>query len=302
MTLLRVGSRASLLARTQTEAVAARLGDGVAFVWVRSEGDQDATTPLAALGGRGVFTAALHRALLDDRCDVAVHSMKDLPVADEPGVALGAVPPRADPRDAFLSRDGRPLLAQREGATVATGSPRRAAQLRRARPDLRVVGLRGNVDTRLAHLEEGRFDAMVLACAGLDRLDLGHRIVERIDPDLMLPAPAQGALALTVREGDARAEARVARVADVAAAAEARAERAVLHALRAGCHAPVGALARIDDGRVRLRVRILSLDGATCLEDEEEGALSEAAVVGERAAVRLLARGAGALLASGPAS
>lgn len=293
---LRVGSRASLLARTQTEWIASRLGDDVTLVWVKSEGDQDAVTPLAAMGGRGVFTAALHRALLDDRCDAAVHSMKDLPVADEPGVALGAVPVREDPRDALLSRDGRPLAELRHGAVVATGSPRRAAQLRRARPDLEVVGLRGNVDTRLARLKEGRFDAMVLACAGLARLGLEHEITERIDPAVMLPAPAQGALALTIRRGDARAEARVNRVADVCAAAEATAERAVLHALEAGCHAPVGALARVADGRLRLTVRVLSLDGAQCLEEQDEGGLSEAAVVGERAAGRLLARGAGRLV------
>jgi len=293
---LRVGSRASLLARTQTEWIASRLGDDVALVWVKSEGDQDAVTPLAAMGGRGVFTAALHRALLDDRCDAAVHSMKDLPVADEPGIALGAVPVREDPRDALLSRDGRPLAGLRHGAVVATGSPRRAAQLRRARPDLEVVGLRGNVDTRLARLKEGRFDAMVLACAGLARLGLEHEITERIDPAVMLPAPAQGALALTIRRGDARAEARVNRVADVCAAAEATAERAVLHALEAGCHAPVGALARVADGRLRLTVRVLSLDGAQCLEEQDEGGLAEAAVVGERAAGRLLARGAGRLV------
>ncbi|MBL9086228.1 MAG: hydroxymethylbilane synthase [Planctomycetia bacterium] len=293
---LRVGSRASLLARTQTEWIASRLGDDVTLVWVKSEGDQDAVTPLAAMGGRGVFTAALHRALLDDRCDAAVHSMKDLPVADEPGIALGAVPVREDPRDALLSREGRPLAELRRGAVVATGSPRRAAQLRRARPDLEIVGLRGNVDTRLARLKEGRFDAMVLASAGLARLGLEHEITERIDPAVMLPAPAQGALALTIRRGDARAEARVRRVADVCAAAEATAERAVLHALEAGCHAPVGALARVADGRLRLTVRVLSLDGAQCLEEQDEGGLAEAAVIGERAAGRLLARGAGRLV------
>jgi hydroxymethylbilane synthase len=152
------------------------------------------------------------------------------------------------------------------------------------------------VDTRLARLKEGRFDAMVLACAGLARLGLEHEITERIDPAVMLPAPAQGALALTIRRGDARAEARVNRVADVCAAAEATAERAVLHALEAGCHAPVGALARVADGRLRLTVRVLSLDGAQCLEEQDEGGLAEAAVVGERAAARLLARGAAGLV------
>lgn len=292
----RVGSRASALARTQTEWVAERLGDGVALVWVRSEGDRDQTSPLAAMGGQGVFTAALHRALLEDRCDAAVHSMKDLPVGLERGIAVGAVPPREDPRDALLSREGHGLHALPKGAVVATGSPRRVAQLRRARPDLEVVGLRGNVDTRLRLLHEGRFDAIVLALSGLRRLRLDHHVTEVLDPDVMLPAAAQGALALTIREGDARAEARVARVSDVRSAAAAAAERAALHGLGAGCHAPVGALAEAADGRLRLRVRVLALDGSAALDVAEEGALGEADAIGHRAASRLLGLGAAAFV------
>ncbi|HVG94961.1 MAG TPA: hydroxymethylbilane synthase [Planctomycetota bacterium] len=294
----RVGSRASLLARTQTEWIAGRLGDGVALVWIRSEGDADTTRPLSAMGGTGVFTAALHQALREDRCDAAVHSLKDLPVAPEAGVVLGAVPVREDARDALLSRGGETLEGLRRGAVVATGSPRRAAQLLRARPDLAITGLRGNVDTRLRRLKEGAFDAMVLAVAGLKRLGRDDEIAEMLAPEVMLPAAGQGALAITIREGDTRAEDRVRRVADVRAAAAVTAERAALHGLSAGCHAPVGALAEVADGVVRLRVRVLSLDGRTALEETGSAGLAEADALGHAVAESLLARGAAPLVAA----
>jgi hydroxymethylbilane synthase len=294
----RVGSRASALARTQTEWIAERLGEGIALVWIHSEGDRDQVRPLAEMGGTGVFTAALHRALLADRCDAAVHSLKDLPVEDDPGIALAAVPAREDPRDALLTRDGTTLERLKRGATVATGSPRRAAQLLRARPDLQIVGLRGNVDTRLRRLKEGAFDAMVLAAAGLRRLGLEGEITEVLEPEILLPAPGQGALALTIRKDDARAEDRVRVVADVRTAAAVAAERAALHGLRAGCHAPVGALARVEEGKIRLRVRVLSMDGRTCLEEAGEGGLTEAAALGHALAASLLARGAASLVAA----
>lgn len=296
--LLRIGSRASTLARTQTEWLGARIGDPVAYVWVKSEGDQDQQRPLVELGGTGVFTAALHRALLDDRCDAAIHSLKDLPVEDDPGIVLGAVPVREDVRDAWLSRDGTPFDRLARGATVATGSPRRVAQLRRARPDLNVVGLRGNVDTRLRKLREGAFDGMVLAMAGLKRLGLDGAVTHPFDPELMLPAPGQGALAVTIREGDTAASARVATVADVRASAAVSAERAALHALRAGCHAPVGALALVEGGRVTLRVRLLAPDGSDALEVTVEGGLGDTVSIGRRAAEDLLGRGGGRWLAT----
>lgn len=297
-TPLRIGSRASALARAQTEAFAERLGGPVSLVWIRSEGDQDSTRPLTEIGGTGLFTAALHRALADDRCDAAVHSLKDLPVEDEPGIALGAVPVREDPRDALVSRTGKGLLALPAGATVATGSPRRRAEVLRARPDLRVVGLRGNVDTRLRKLAEGAYDAVVLAAAGLIRLHRDAEITEIFDPAVMLPAPGQGALAVTIRRDDARAEARLRPVGDVRTAAAVAAERAALHGLHAGCHAPVGALAEIEDGRVRLRVRVLSLDGTQCFEETGEAGLTEARALGLRLADVLLGRGAGPLVAA----
>lgn len=295
--LLRLGSRASPLARAQAEAIAARLACCHALVWVRSEGDADRSTALTGFAATGIFTAALHRALREDRIDAAVHSLKDLPSGDESGIVLACVPEREDPRDALVARDGLTLAALPAGARVGTGSPRRTAEVRRARPDLELVALRGNVGTRLAHVREGRLDAVVLALAGLRRLGEEERATEVLDPEVSLPAAAQGALGLTVRASDARAEACLAALCDVRAAAATTAERAALHALGAGCHAPVGALARCEDGRVRLRVRVLSRDGRTCLEAEAEGGLAEAASVGERAARDLLARGAGPLVA-----
>lgn len=291
--VLRIGSRVSALARTQTEWLAERMGDPVSFVWIRSEGDQDAVRPLTELGGTGVFTAALHRALREDRCDAAIHSLKDLPVDDDPGIALAAVPVREDPRDAWLSRDGTPFARLRKGAVVASGSPRRVAQLKRLRPDLELVGLRGNVDTRLRKLREGAFDGMVLAMAGLSRLGLLAAVTHPFEPTDLLPAPGQGALAVTIREGDARAEARVRTVADVRTAAAVAAERAALHGLRAGCHAPVGALATVEDGSISLVVRLLALDGSEVLEARTHGAISKASALGHEAAADLLARGGG---------
>jgi hydroxymethylbilane synthase len=292
----RVGSRGSPLARRQAEWLAERLGDGASLVWVRTDGDRDAEMPLASAGGTGVFTAALHRALLADRVDCAVHSLKDLPVAHDPGIAMGAVPVREDPRDALVARDGLTLERLPRGAIVGSGSPRRAAQVRRLRPDLEVRGIRGNVDTRLERVREGRFDAVVLALAGLLRLGRDGEATEVFAPEAMLPAAGQGALGVTIRQGDARAEQRVRPLADVVAAAAVAAERAALHALGAGCHAPVGALARVEAGRVRLAVRVLSTDGASCLDASGEGTLAEAEAVGRRVAEALLARGAAPLV------
>ena len=224
--------------------------------------------------------------------------MKDLPVENDPGIVLAAVPVREDPRDAWLSRDGTPFSALKKGAVVAPGSPRRDAQLKRLRADLTIVGLRGNVDTRLRKLRDGAFDGMVLAMAGLNRLGLASAVTHPFEPEQMLPAPGQGALAVTIREGDAAAEARVRPVTDVRTAAAVAAERAALHGLKAGCHAPVGALAEVSNGRISLRVRLIAPDGSEALEARVEGGMSEAVALGHRAADDLLARGGGRWLTS----
>jgi hydroxymethylbilane synthase len=281
----------------QTEWVAARIEGPTCLVWVSSEGDQDAGTPLGAFAAPGVFTAALHRALFADRFDAAVHSLKDLPAGEEEGLHLAAVPAREDPRDALVSRSGLGLLALPAGARVGTGSPRRRAEVLRARPDLLVEGVRGNVDTRLKHVETGRLDAVVLAVAGLRRLGLEGRITEVLEPATCLPAAGQGALGLVVRRGDAETEERLRPLASPAAAAATAAERSALHALGAGCHAPVGALADAAGGRVRLVVRVLAKDGRLVIEETGEGTLAAAADVGREVAGRLLARGAGPLVA-----
>lgn len=248
---VRIGTRASTLALTQTGHVAdalARLGGfDVEIVHVRTEGDR-LTGSLATLGGTGVFVTALRDALLDERCDVAVHSLKDLPTGPADGLVLGAVPPREDPRDVLCAREGWTLATLPPGARVGTGSPRRAAQLRAARPDLDVVDIRGNVDTRLRRVAPGDLDAVVLARAGLARLGRLDAVTQELDPAVMTSAAGQGALAVEVRAGvtDPQLAAALAALDDPASRLAVAAERALLGHLEAGCAAPVGALARLD--------------------------------------------------------
>ncbi len=294
--LLRIGSRASRLARWQAEWVARKVDCCTAMVWVKSSGDQDRTTDLTQFGGTGIFTAELHKALFADRVDVAVHSLKDLPAAEEAGITLACVPRREDSRDALIAKDGRTLETLPEGARVGTGSPRRVAQLLRVRPDLVFEPIRGNVDTRIRKVQEGPLDAVVLALAGLRRLGREAEITQLLPLDVCVPAAGQGALGLTIREGDARAEAGLASLRDVRAAACTSAERAALHTLGAGCHTPVGAHAEITDGHIQLQVRLCSLDGRECLETQADGALGEAAQVGRWAAEELRAQGADRIL------
>jgi hydroxymethylbilane synthase len=309
---VRVGTRASALALTQTGHVAdalTALGAGEhELVRVRTDGDR-LTGSLATLGGTGVFVTALRDALLDGRCDVAVHSFKDLPTAVAPGLVVAAVPLRQDPRDALCARDGRTLATLPEGASVGTGSPRRAAQLLAARPDLKVVDIRGNVDTRLRRIEDD-LDAVVLARAGLARLDRLDAVTEALPFDVMVPAPAQGALAVEVRAQDAADGSPLARAL---AALDHRpthlavvAERALLNRLEAGCAAPVGAYARLgDDDVLTLEAVVARTDGSATLRraatttlaaggagtDDARSALA-AAALGTRLADDLLAAGA----------
>lgn len=248
---VRIGTRASTLALTQTGHVAdalARLGGfDVEIVHVRTDGDR-LTGSLATLGGTGVFVTALRDALLDGRCDVAVHSLKDLPTGSADGLVLGAVPPREDPRDVLCAREGWTLATLPPGARVGTGSPRRAAQLRAARPDLDVVDIRGNVDTRLRRVAPDDLDAVVLARAGLARLGRLDAVTQELDPAVMTSAAGQGALAVEVRAGatDPQLAAALAALDDPASRLAVAAERALLGHLEAGCAAPVGALARLD--------------------------------------------------------
>jgi hydroxymethylbilane synthase len=257
---LRIGTRGSVLARTQTglvaDAIVATSGTEVELVSVRTLGD-DHPGPLAAMPQPGVFVSALRDALLAGDVDVAVHSMKDLPSAPVDGIVLAAVPMREDPRDALVSATGGGLADLPHGARVGTGSPRRAARLRALRADLEPVDIRGNVDSRLARVtadaSEGGLDAVVLAVAGLTRLGRADVITEVIDPDLMLPAPAQGALAIECRSDDAATLAVLALLDDRASRLRAVAERAVLAAVGASCASAIGALATLDGATLSLR-------------------------------------------------
>ncbi|WP_061782170.1 hydroxymethylbilane synthase [Microbacterium hominis] len=246
---LRLGTRASLLATTQSGHVAAALraatGREVELVPITTAGDV-LTGPLAQLGGTGVFVAALREALLRGECDLVVHSMKDLPTAEVDGLAIAAVPPRAPVGDVLCARDGLTLDTLPHGAVVGSGSPRRVAQLLRRRPDLQVRGIRGNVDTRLRKVDEGEYDAIVLAEAGLTRIGRTDRITDRFAADGWPTSAGQGALAVEVRS-DSAVAAQIAAISDADAEVTALWERAVLRLLEAGCAAPVGISARLAE-------------------------------------------------------
>lgn len=300
---IRVGTRRSLLARTQSEQVAATLraalGRDVTLVEVTTEGDVS-SAPLASLGGTGVFVSALRDALLRGEVDLAVHSLKDLPTTPDERITLAAVPLREDPRDVVVARDGLTLGELPAGARIGTGSPRRAAQLRALGLGFDVVGIRGNVDTRIGKVASGDVDAVVLARAGIARLDRLDEVTEVLDPLQMLPAPGQGALAVECRSGDPLADEVRGAVDDPRTRAAVAAERAVLATLEAGCAAPVGALAEIaegDDGdELWLRAVALSPDGAVAVRRSATGLPDEAEKVGRTLAEEMLDDGASTLV------
>ena len=297
---LRLATRGSTLAWTQSGTVAdalRALGHDVELVKVTTHGDVT-TAPLASLGGAGVFVGAVRAAVLAGDADLAVHSYKDLPTAPAEGLVLAAVPPREDPADALCARDGLDLAQLPPGALVGTGSPRRAALVLARRPDVRVVAIRGNVETRLARTRDD-LDAVLLAAAGLRRLGLEAAITERLDPDDFLPAPAQGALAVECR-ADAPEELReaLAQLDDPPTRLAALAERAVLARLEAGCAAPVAARATVSDGRLGLTATVVAVDGSRQLRERGEARASEAGAValGTQVAEQLLAAGAADLV------
>lgn len=297
---IRIATRGSLLARTQSGHVAEALrevsGRDVELVHVRTHGDADQTTPLASFGGVGVFVTAVRDAVLRGEADVAVHSLKDLPTQPAAGLEIAAIPVRQDPRDVLVARDGRTLDTLPQGARVGTGSPRRAAQLLALRPDLDVVALRGNVDTRVRAVTEGDLDAVVLARAGLARLDRLDVVTQEIGVDLMLPAPAQGALAVECRDADVVVLDALRRLDDAPTRAAVTAERALLAELEAGCSAPVGAYATVSGSGEELLVHltgiVVSLDGATQVRNSVTGTAGDAEAVGRQLARDLLAAGA----------
>lgn len=339
---LRIGTRASTLALTQSGQVGGALVEGtgheVELVHVSTKGDIDRTSLLSQIGGTGVFVTAVRQALLDGEVDVIVHSCKDLPTTPLEEITLACIPAREDPRDALCARDGMTLSQLPAGAKIGTGSPRRAAQLLRARPDLEVTAIRGNVETRLARAlgEDADLDAVVLAASGLQRVGRDEVISELLPVEVMLPAPAQGALAVEVSAqalggtgssvsgggADAGAgagtgepawfAARLSAVDDPATRAAVTAERALLRTLEAGCSAPVAAFAQLEDGTLRLRALAIRPDGTRVVESESSAPFDVAAdaasgegsvpvALGAGLAATLLEGGAGEILAEAKA-
>jgi hydroxymethylbilane synthase len=249
------------------------------------------------VGSKGLFVKEIENALSSGEIDLAVHSLKDMPTELPPGLALGAILERADPRDALVVRGGQGDLASlRPGARIGTSSLRRRAQLLAARPDLQLLDLRGNVDTRLRKLREGHFDAVVLALAGMERLGHADVISQVLPLDLMLPAVGQGALCIEVRANDVVAQEQVGALDHPPTRQATEAERAFLRHLEGGCQLPIGAFAQVEDGRLSLRGLIVALDGSRLVRDEIRGPASDAAQLGTDLAVRLLAAGGEAIL------
>ncbi|MFM7109402.1 MAG: hydroxymethylbilane synthase [Planctomycetaceae bacterium] len=308
---LRIGTRGSALALTQANGVADRLralGVAVGIETITTRGDASVQGPVATLGGDGVFVRELERALLEGRIDVAVHSLKDLPTAETPGLALACVPERATPFDVLVGRTAPTLAALPPKAVVGTSSIRRVVQVRALRPDVVVRPIRGNVDTRLRRLDAGECDALVLAGAGLERLGLAGRVTEVLRPDAFWPAVSQGALGLQSRADDARTLAAVAQLDHAASHAAVVAERACLAALAGGCLAPIGGWARMGASRGLVLgacvleeadgvVHRLGGEGAIPCDEGNDVSIAAAGELGRRVAADLLARGAALMLA-----
>ena len=290
--MLVIASRGSQLALWQAHWVEAQLqaaGHECRIEIIKTTGDKITDVPLAKVGTKGLFTKEIEEALLDGRAQLAVHSLKDLPTELPEGLVLGAVPEREDPRDAVI---GKTLAELPLGAKVGTSSLRRSAQLKKLRPDLVVESIRGNLDTRLRKLDEGQYDAILLAAAGMKRLGWGARIAEILPPELMCPAVGQGALAIETRAGFVLPE-----VLDHAETHTAvLAERGLLGALGGGCQVPIGAHATVAGGRVKLLGLVAAPDGSEIVRAEAEGAPGEAAEIGKRLGSELLARGARRIL------
>ena len=302
--VLRIGTRGSRLALCQARWVAGELGRrcpdvDVDVTIVKTTGDRVQDKPLSELGVRGAFTKELDRALLDGRVDMAVHSLKDVPTQDVPGIVLVAVTKREDPRDAFVGRETGSIEELPEGAVVGTGSLRRRAQLLRMRPDLQVVPVRGNIDTRLSKLRDtNTLGGILLAMAGVIRLGIEDQTIRPLDVPGWLPAPGQGALAIAARCDDDALLAASGHLDDPAARIATTSERAMLAGLAGGCSVPIGAFGRIEDGSLALDGFVASPDGAVFVRDRVAGPPERPAELGKALADRLVAQGGGDILAA----
>lgn len=301
-----IGTRGSPLARIQTDMVAAALraahpelqAEGALEILVISTtGDQVTDRPLADIGGKGLFCKEIETALFDRRIDLAMHSMKDMPTWLPDGLVIGAMLPRADPRDALITRKAESIDTLPEGAVVGSASLRRQAQLLERRPDLKVVNFRGNVGTRLKKLDAGEVDATLLACAGLARLGVEAVPAIPLAPEVMLPAVGQGVIGIECRADDVAVLDLLAAIDDAEASACVHAERAMLDVLDGSCHTPIGAFATIREGAMHLRGLVASADGRACVRTERRGAAGEGLALGRDAGEELRAKGGAELLA-----
>lgn len=300
MSALRIGTRGSALALWQSRSVARALavltGAEPELIVIKTSGDKFQQVSFSQIGGKGVFIKELEDALLEERIDLAVHSMKDVPTELPGGLTIAAIGKREDMRDALLSLHGETLASLPNGARVGTSSLRRQSQLLAKRPDLRMLELRGNVDTRIEKLKRGDYDAIVLAKAGLDRLGLSANISEVLPYEISLPAAGQGAIGIEARSADADTLRFLAELENTETRAAVTAERSALAGLGGGCQVPIGAWGRMENGKLLLDVAVLSPDGVHRIMEKDAGLLSEAEAIGKRVAQKLRERGATALL------
>lgn len=298
-----IGSRGSKLALTQTNQVADMIraavpGIEVEIQIISTKGDRILDKPLAEIGGKGLFTEELETALREGTIDLAVHSLKDLPTDDPEGLVIGASPSRRTPNDALVCTKYASLKELPAGATVGTSSLRRKAQLLAMNPDLNIVDIRGNIDTRMGKVtESGELDAVILACAGLERIDRADVITEVIAPELMLPAASQGVLGIQTRADDAELLEALSSIHDADTHAEATAERTLLAGLGGGCQVPIGALAKVEGDTLTMNACVCSLDGKTILRVTVSGSTDTSEALGKQAAQALLDQGADAIIA-----
>ncbi|MGE5819831.1 MAG: hydroxymethylbilane synthase [Deltaproteobacteria bacterium] len=301
MKTIRIGTRGSALALAQANWVKRQIQNcdaevAVEIIVIKTSGDRFVDAAIQAMGGKGVFTKEIEEALLRREVDLAVHSMKDLPTDLAPGLVIAAVPKREDPRDVLIASSGAGLSGLPSGATVATGSLRRQAQLRHYRSDLSLVPIRGNVDTRLKKLDAGEVDALIMAAAGLKRLGREDRITEFVSPEICVSAVAQGALALEALENGAQRN-KISFLHDPTTCAEVTAERAFLKRLGGGCHVPVGARAQVDRDNLSMKGVVAHPDGSALCGGTISGRITDAAALGQDLAERLLGDGADKILA-----
>ncbi len=290
---VRIGTRKSKLALWQANFVKNFLekkwGVEVELVKITTTGDKILDSPLAKIGGKGLFVKEIEQALLEGRIDLAVHSLKDVPMIIPEGLTLGAITEREDPFDVLISKDGKGLKVLPPGSKIGTSSLRRQVQIKRLRNDLRVEVLRGNVDTRMRKLREGLYDAIILAYAGVKRMGYEEEVSEVLD--YFIPAVGQGSLAIEIREDDEKIRELIGPLDHFESRIRAECERAFLRRLEGGCQVPIGAYAEVRDDKVLIKGFISDLEGTKFIEDKEEGSIEEAETVGERLAENLLARG-----------